>query len=47
MNELTDIICQALQKQKSNFRIPYSLGILAGYCFDLLAKITGKNFPVS
>ncbi|HGJ5876122.1 MAG TPA: hypothetical protein ACHBX0_06635 [Arsenophonus sp.] len=47
MNQLTDIICQALQKYKSNFRISYSLGILVGYCFDLLAKITGKNFLAS
>ncbi|MFS1539638.1 MAG: NAD-dependent epimerase/dehydratase family protein [Candidatus Phlomobacter fragariae] len=47
MNQLTDIICQALQKQKSNLRVPYSLGILAGYCFDLFAKISGKNFPIS
>lgn len=47
MDQLTEIICLALQKQKSNFRIPYSLGLLAGYGFDLLAKITGKNFPVS
>lgn len=47
MDQLTEIICLALQKQKSNLRIPYSLGLLAGYCFDLLAKITGKNFPIS
>lgn len=47
MNQLTEIICLALQKQKSDLRIPYSLGLLAGYGFDLLAKIMGKNFPVS
>ncbi|RXK32950.1 hypothetical protein BBD39_04170 [Arsenophonus endosymbiont of Bemisia tabaci Asia II 3] len=47
MDQLTEIICLALQKQKSNLRIRYSLGLLAGYCFDVLAKITGKNFPIS
>ncbi|WGL95352.1 NAD-dependent epimerase/dehydratase family protein [Arsenophonus nasoniae] len=47
MNQLTAIICLALQKQKSDLRIPYSLGLLAGYGFDLLAKIMGKNFPIS
>lgn len=44
MNQLTEIICLALQKQKSDLRIPYSLGLLAGYGFDLLAKIMGKIF---
>ena len=27
--------------------LPYSLGLLGGYTFDVLAKITGKKFPVS
>ena len=47
MNELTTVICGALNKQKSNIRIPYPVGILGGYCFDVISKLTGKEFPVS
>lgn len=47
MNELTTVICGALNKPKSNIRIPYPVGILGGYCFDVLSKLTGKEFPVS
>jgi nucleoside-diphosphate-sugar epimerase len=29
------------------FRLPFALGLLIGSCFDFVAKITGKNFPIS
>lgn len=29
------------------FRLPFSLGYFIGYCFDLIAKITRKKFPIS
>jgi len=29
------------------FRLPYSLGLLIGSSFDLVARITGKKFPIS
>jgi len=29
------------------FRLPFSLGLLIGSCFDLVAKIIGKKFPIS
>jgi hypothetical protein len=29
------------------FRLPFSLGLLIGLSFDLVAKITGKKFPIS
>jgi nucleoside-diphosphate-sugar epimerase len=29
------------------FRLPSSLGLLIGFSFDLVAKITGKKFPIS
>jgi nucleoside-diphosphate-sugar epimerase len=29
------------------FRLPFSLGLLIGSCFDLIAKIVGKKFPIS
>lgn len=47
MNELTDVICTALHRKKNNIRIPYAVGIIGGYCLDILSKITGKEFPVS
>lgn len=28
-------------------RLPYIAGLAAGYCFDLLAWATGRNFPIS
>ena len=47
MNELTDIIYTALDKRHSHIKVPYAIGLLGGYCFDILAKVTGKEFPVS
>lgn len=47
MNELTDIIYMALDKQHTHIKIPYTIGLLGGYCFDILSKMTGKEFPVS
>ncbi|MDC9620355.1 MULTISPECIES: NAD-dependent epimerase/dehydratase family protein [Xenorhabdus] len=47
MNELTGVICKALGKNKSNISIPYPVGILGGYFFDVLSKIIGKEFPIS
>jgi nucleoside-diphosphate-sugar epimerase len=32
---------------RSRFRIPYGLGLLGGYVYDILAKTTGKRFPIS
>jgi len=29
------------------WRIPYPIGLLSGYAFDLLARITGKTYPIS
>lgn len=47
MDELTDVISNALDKHKANIHIPYFAGLIGGYCFDILAKITGKKFVVS
>ena len=27
--------------------LPYWVGLLGGYTFDILAKVTGKKFPIS
>lgn len=45
--ELTDKIYSVLNRKKPNFSIPYPMGILAGLSFDILARITKKNFPIS
>ena len=30
-----------------NIRIPYPVGYLGGFAFDILSKITGKKYPIS
>jgi nucleoside-diphosphate-sugar epimerase len=48
MNELIEIFHNTLgQNHKNNFRIPYAIGLLGGYGYDALAKITGKTYPIS
>lgn len=29
------------------WKVPYSIGLLGGYAFDLLARITGNTYPIS
>lgn len=46
--ELVTTALKAFGKgHRINFRIPYAIGLLGGYAFDLLAKITGRTYPVS
>ena len=47
MNELVEHISQVLNKHIPSTHYPYWLGMLGGYGFDLLAKITGKKLPIS
>jgi nucleoside-diphosphate-sugar epimerase len=47
MIKLVSVVNKALGKTGSVLRLPYSFGLLAGYGFDFLAKITGKELPVS
>jgi hypothetical protein len=48
MNELIDIFYNTVgQNHKNNFKIPYALGLMGGYGYDLLAKITGKTYSIS
>lgn len=47
MNELVSVVSKVLKKHIPQIKIPYALGMLAGYGFDLLAKITGKKLSVS
>ena len=48
MNELVSQVRNTLKnKDGVGLRLPYWLGMLLGYIADGLAKLTGKNFPVS
>ncbi|ENA1772973.1 NAD-dependent epimerase/dehydratase family protein [Yersinia ruckeri] len=47
MNELTNIIYSSLGRENKILRVPYFVGMVGGYLFDILAKLTGKEFPVS
>ena len=48
MNELVSQVSQTLKGKRSvGPRLPYWLGLILGYTADLVAKITGKNLPVS
>jgi len=48
MAELVKITKTVLRKKANNrFYIPYPIALVGGYIFDLLAHISGKNFPIS
>ena len=47
MNTLVSEIYRHKGQSASKLRIPYLIGFLGGYCFDLLAKLTGKKLPIS
>lgn len=47
MNQLVAEVEQSLNKKIPSMHLPYPLGMLGGYCFDILSKITGKKYAVS
>ena len=47
MEELTDLICKEIGKNKPSVRLPYALGLGAGYACDGLARLSGRNLPIS
>ena len=47
MNELVTQVEKSLNKHIPSTHFPYWLGMLGGYGFDLLSKLTGKKFSVS
>lgn len=47
MNELVLHVGKVLNKNIPSIRIPYLLGMLGGYCLDLVAKVTKKKLPIS
>ena len=47
MNELVDHISNVLRKNIPRTHIPYWIGLLGGYCFDMLSFITRKKMSIS
>lgn len=47
MNELMAVICKSLGRDKPSFALPFPVGLSAGYTFDVIARVTGKKFPIS
>lgn len=47
MNVLVGTVYKVLGKSPSTLRLPYVAGLFLGKCFDGLAKISGKKFPIS
>ena len=47
MNELVQQVERTLKKKNLPVRLPYWMGMIGGYGFDLAAKITAKKFPIS
>lgn len=47
MNDLVALVEKVLKKNIPSTHFPYWMGMMGGYCFDILAKITGKKFTIS
>lgn len=47
MNELVSVIEKKMRLNIPKIKIPYWLGITAGFFFDILSKLLGRKFPVS
>lgn len=47
MNDLAEQVGLVLNKRIPTFHVPYWLGMLGGYVFDLLAKMSGRKLTVS
>lgn len=45
--ELVEIARSAFGATNAVPKLPYFVGLLGGYSFDVLAKITGRKFPIS
>lgn len=47
MNELVSEVETSLNKKIPSIHFPYFMGMLGGYCFDLLSNFTGKKYSIS
>ena len=46
-NEIVRIVKDEMDLKRNIPTLPYFIGLIGGYTFDLLAFITGKKFPIS
>lgn len=47
MNELIALVEKVLNKHIPSIHFPYWMGMMGGYCFDVLAKILGRKLAIS
>lgn len=47
MNDLVALVSEVLNKHIPAAHFPYWIGMMGGYCFDALAKVTGKKLAIS
>ncbi len=47
MSELVSLVEKCISKKLPSIKIPYYIGMMAGYGFDILSKITVKKFSIS
>lgn len=47
MNELMALVEKSINKKIPSIHIPYWLGMLGGYGFDLLSKLSGNKYSIS
>ena len=47
MNQFVDISSNVLNIKRNTLKIPYHIGILGGYLFDLIAFITRRKYSIS
>ena len=47
MNQLVSLVSKVIGKRIPSIHIPYWLGMMGGYCFDILAFLTGRKLSIS
>lgn len=47
MNQLVAEVEKSLTKKIPSIHLPYPLGMLGGFCFDVLSKVTKKKYAIS
>ena len=48
MNQLVTLVNMLLGRPGNiKFRLPFFIGLCIGHCFDFVAKLSGKKFPIS
>ena len=47
MNQLVARLYERIHRSQKPVKIPYFLGLAGGAVFDALARVSGRNFPIS